>query len=251
MIQVELNGKLTEVSKHQLFALAKRGEIGQETRIVVDGKESKAGKVKGLEFGKESVSEPPAGQDRLAQYKQKHYGQAQESPKQQLPVPPPVSYSSAASNDAFADTVLQEWKKEQDEMRQQDQVNAMSEMPYTPPPDKYCIACGAPLVAFAAFCSSCGTPSNPAGVQQSGLQDEQTMVYQATSNVPRLSTPTFGCFTKALIWCFCLFIGFVILIAIIDPSDSNSPSRPRSVKRMTRPMPKPVLLMRTTESKTE
>jgi hypothetical protein len=37
MIQVELNGKLTEVSKHQLFALAKRGEIGPETRIVACG----------------------------------------------------------------------------------------------------------------------------------------------------------------------------------------------------------------------
>ena len=52
MIQVELNGKLTEVSKHQLFALAKRGEIGPETRIVFAGKESTAGKIKGIEFGK-------------------------------------------------------------------------------------------------------------------------------------------------------------------------------------------------------
>ena len=55
MIQVELNGILTEVSKHQLFALAKRGEIGPNTRIIFSGKESTAGKIKGIEFGKPEV----------------------------------------------------------------------------------------------------------------------------------------------------------------------------------------------------
>jgi len=102
MIQVELNGKLTEVSKHQLFALAKRGEIGPETRIVVDGKESKARKVKGLEFGEKSVSKPPTDQDRLAQYRQKHYGQVQpiaetKEEKSVLPIPPVIEQEIKAS----------------------------------------------------------------------------------------------------------------------------------------------------------
>ena len=85
MIQVELNGKLTEVSKHQLFALAKRGEIGPNTPIIFNGKESTAGKIKGIEFGKESISESFvekessfADQDRLAQYRQKFYGDSQQ-----------------------------------------------------------------------------------------------------------------------------------------------------------------------------
>ena len=50
------------MTKHQLFALASRGQIGPETRIVVNGKESKAGKVSGIKFGTEIDSESLFGQ---------------------------------------------------------------------------------------------------------------------------------------------------------------------------------------------
>lgn len=60
MIQVEINNELVEVSKHQLFALATRGRIGPKTKIVFNGKESTAGKVKGIEFGEKTVEEPVA-----------------------------------------------------------------------------------------------------------------------------------------------------------------------------------------------
>ena len=50
-IQVERNGRLVEVSKRELFVLAKAGKVGPETRIVVNGAESVAGKAKGIEFG--------------------------------------------------------------------------------------------------------------------------------------------------------------------------------------------------------
>ena len=63
MIQVELNGELVEVTKHQLFALAERGQIGPETRIVASGKESTAGKAKGIEFGTEGNPIPPIKDD--------------------------------------------------------------------------------------------------------------------------------------------------------------------------------------------
>ena len=57
MIKIELNGKLVEASKHQLLALALRGRIGRQTRIVLDGKESTAGKIKGIVFGGENTVE--------------------------------------------------------------------------------------------------------------------------------------------------------------------------------------------------
>ena len=72
MIQVELNGKLTEVSKHQLLALASRGMIGPGAILVVDGKVSTAGKIKGIVFGGENAAKPvvqnntkPVGQNQI------------------------------------------------------------------------------------------------------------------------------------------------------------------------------------------
>ena len=58
MIQVELNGKLTEVTKHQLFALAARGTIGPQTRLIFNGKESTVGKVNGIVFGQPQTDGP-------------------------------------------------------------------------------------------------------------------------------------------------------------------------------------------------
>ncbi len=56
-IQVEIDGVLHEMTKEQVFALAKKGKIGPKTRIVVNGTEAVAAKIKGVEF-EESVSTP-------------------------------------------------------------------------------------------------------------------------------------------------------------------------------------------------
>jgi hypothetical protein len=49
-IQVEIGGQLQDVTKSQLFELAKYGDVTPETRLVVDGKVTKARKVQGIEF---------------------------------------------------------------------------------------------------------------------------------------------------------------------------------------------------------
>ena len=49
-IQVEICGQLHDVTKAKLFDLAKAGSIRPDTKIVVDGKETKARKVQGMEF---------------------------------------------------------------------------------------------------------------------------------------------------------------------------------------------------------
>ncbi len=51
-IQVEIDGKLVEVSKRRLFELAETGEIEPETKIVVNGQKSIAANVRGILFGK-------------------------------------------------------------------------------------------------------------------------------------------------------------------------------------------------------
>lgn len=49
-IKIEQNGQMIEVTKHQLFALAKRGDILPGSRVVVNGTETTAEKIKGIEF---------------------------------------------------------------------------------------------------------------------------------------------------------------------------------------------------------
>ena len=56
-IQVEVGGQLQNVTKSQLFDLAKSGDIAPETRLVVDGKETKARKVQGIEFAEDVAIE--------------------------------------------------------------------------------------------------------------------------------------------------------------------------------------------------
>ena len=74
MIQVELNGKLVEVTKHQLFALAARGNIGPETRLIFNGKESTVGKIKGIEFGGESIETPVPSKENYREQPRKTNG---------------------------------------------------------------------------------------------------------------------------------------------------------------------------------
>ena len=56
-IQVEIGGQLQDVTKAQLFELAKNGDIAPETRLVVDGKETKARKAQGIEFAEDVGTE--------------------------------------------------------------------------------------------------------------------------------------------------------------------------------------------------
>ena len=49
-IQVEIGSQLHDVTKAQLFDLARAGTIRPDTKIVVDGKETKARKIQGMEF---------------------------------------------------------------------------------------------------------------------------------------------------------------------------------------------------------
>ena len=81
-IQVEVGGQLQNVTKSQLFDLAKSGDIAPETRLVVDGKETKARKVQGIEFAEDvaiesSISLPSTDNPFL-------------SPDAQPTVPPPA-----------------------------------------------------------------------------------------------------------------------------------------------------------------
>lgn len=50
-IQVEIDGKLVEVSKRRLFELAESWQVSPETLLIVDGKETIVDKVKGIKFG--------------------------------------------------------------------------------------------------------------------------------------------------------------------------------------------------------
>lgn len=49
-IHVEQNGILQEVTKQQLIVLAQLGEISPHAKVVINGKETTAGKIKELEF---------------------------------------------------------------------------------------------------------------------------------------------------------------------------------------------------------
>lgn len=49
-IQVEINGQLQDVKKAQLFDYAKSGVVNRNTRMIYNGKETKVGKVHGIEF---------------------------------------------------------------------------------------------------------------------------------------------------------------------------------------------------------
>ena len=56
-IQVEIGGQLQDVTKAQLFDLARAGTIRPDTKIIVDGKETKARKVQGMEFADATLPE--------------------------------------------------------------------------------------------------------------------------------------------------------------------------------------------------
>jgi hypothetical protein len=56
-IFVEIDGILRNVTKNQLFELAKEGKIQSETKLLANGKETTVGKVKGIVFKKEKTKE--------------------------------------------------------------------------------------------------------------------------------------------------------------------------------------------------
>ncbi|MCL2305719.1 MAG: hypothetical protein FWC43_10280 [Planctomycetaceae bacterium] len=119
MIQIELNGKFVEVSKHQLYELARRGQIGPETRVVADGTETLARKIKGIEFGTKiapvssaTIKEEnnSANQDRLPLYKQQYYGQTKpfaETMENRVEVPP--NENNVANNELYTGNLESEF----------------------------------------------------------------------------------------------------------------------------------------------